>query len=59
MLKKVPNIQGIINNDILKIVNIVFSKGGGGGGGGWAQLQPWKGAMNKIVNLQESILKIL
>jgi hypothetical protein len=31
MLKKVPNIQIIINNDILKIVNIVFSGGGGGG----------------------------
>jgi hypothetical protein len=27
MLKKVPNIQRIINNDILKIVNIVFSGG--------------------------------
>ena len=25
MPKKVPNIQRIINNDILKIVNIVFS----------------------------------
>ena len=31
MPKKVPNIQRIINNDILKIVNIVFSGGGGGG----------------------------
>jgi hypothetical protein len=29
MLKKVPNIQRITNNDILKIVNIVFSGGGG------------------------------
>jgi hypothetical protein len=29
MPKKVPNIQRIINNDILKIVNIVFSGGGG------------------------------
>ena len=29
-MKKVPNIQRIINNDILKIVNIVFSGGGGG-----------------------------
>ena len=29
MPKKVPNIQRIINNDILKIVNIVFSVGGG------------------------------
>ena len=28
-MKKVPNIQRIINNDILKIVNIVFSGGGG------------------------------
>jgi hypothetical protein len=28
MPKKVPNIQRIINNDILKIVNIVFSGGG-------------------------------
>ena len=27
MPKKVPNIQRIINNDILKIVNIVFSGG--------------------------------
>ena len=37
MPKKVPNIQGIINNDILKIVNsIVFSKGGGGGGGSYS-----------------------
>ena len=32
MPKKVPNIRRIINNDILKIVNIVFSLGGGGGG---------------------------
>jgi hypothetical protein len=31
MPKKVPNIRRIINNDILKIVNIVFSLGGGGG----------------------------
>jgi hypothetical protein len=31
MAKKVPNIQRIINNDILKIVNIVFSGAGGGG----------------------------
>jgi hypothetical protein len=30
MPKKVPNIQRIINNDILKMVNIVFSGGGGG-----------------------------
>ena len=29
MPKKVPNIQRIINDDILKIVNIVFSGGGG------------------------------
>jgi hypothetical protein len=29
MPKKVPNIQRIINNDILKIVNIVFSGGEG------------------------------
>ena len=29
MPKKVPNIQRIINNDILKIINIVFSGGGG------------------------------
>jgi hypothetical protein len=28
MPKKVPSIQRIINNDILKIVNIVFSRGG-------------------------------
>jgi hypothetical protein len=28
MPKKVPNIQRIINNDILKIVNIVLSGGG-------------------------------
>ena len=28
MSKKVPNIQRIINNDILKIVNMVFSGGG-------------------------------
>ena len=28
MPNKVPNIQRIINNDILKIVNIVFSGGG-------------------------------
>jgi hypothetical protein len=27
MLKKVPNIQRIINNDTLKIVNIVFFRG--------------------------------
>ena len=33
MAKKVSNIQRIINNDILKIVNIVFSGAGGGGGG--------------------------
>ena len=32
MPKKVPNIRRIINNDILKVVNIVFSSGGGGGG---------------------------
>ena len=32
MPKKVPNIRRIINNDILKVVNIVFSIGGGGGG---------------------------
>ena len=31
MPKKVPNIQRIINNDILKIVNIVFSRGVLGG----------------------------
>ena len=29
MPKKVPNIRRIINNDILKVVNIVFSSGGG------------------------------
>jgi hypothetical protein len=29
MPKKVPNIQRIINNDIIKIENIVFSGGGG------------------------------
>jgi hypothetical protein len=31
MPKKVPNIRRIINNDILKVVNIVFSIGVGGG----------------------------
>ena len=40
MPKKVPNIRRIINNDILKVVNIVFSSGGGGGGGGVGQLPP-------------------
>jgi hypothetical protein len=30
MPKKVPNIRRIINNDILKVVNIVFYRGGGG-----------------------------
>jgi hypothetical protein len=29
MPKKVPNIRRIINNDILKVVNIVFYRGGG------------------------------
>jgi hypothetical protein len=29
MPKKVPNIPRIINNDILKVVNIVFSRWGG------------------------------
>ena len=34
MPKKVPNIPRLINNDILKVVNIVFSISGGGGGRG-------------------------
>ena len=40
MPKKVPNIRRIINNDILKVVNIVFSRWGGGGGGAVAPLPP-------------------
>jgi hypothetical protein len=55
MPKKVPNIQGIINNDILKIVNIVFSKGGGGGGSYSPEKEPWI----KLLIYKNQILKIL
>jgi hypothetical protein len=48
MAKKVPNIQRIINNDILKIVNIVFSgAGGGGGGGAVAHIPPCSPVVNR------------
>jgi hypothetical protein len=50
MPKKVPNIQRIINNDILKIVNIVFS-----GGGGVAPLAP----PERALALQEKIIFFL
>ena len=42
MPKNVPNIQRIINNDILKIVNIVLVIGGGTRGGATAPPPPEK-----------------
>jgi hypothetical protein len=50
MPKKVPNIQRIINNDILKIVNIVFS-----GGGALPPLPP----PERALALQEKIIFFL
>jgi hypothetical protein len=45
MPKKVPNTQRIINNVILKIVNIVFTDCGGGGRGGGGAVARTKNKM--------------